>query len=190
MAACRDHFEFHARWAVNIDEMMRSLNEVQPSVIHFSGHGDPGRRCPESVAATRDCSCSTTAAIQLMDERGHPQPVTADALTAIIRSAAPSASLVVLNACFTDTIAEVLRRAVDCVVGINGAISDAAARVFAVGLYRALGNLRSIGNAVEQAIAAMTAYRLSDAALPACRVRPGVDAMRAVLPGLARRRRA
>jgi hypothetical protein len=190
MTASRDHFDFQSRWAVSIDEMMRSLNELQPSIIHFSGHGSRGVRDPQPAGPTdRDVTTLEPASIQLVGERGQPQRVSAHALTAMIQSAAPSARLIVLNACFSDTIAESLRRVVDCVVGMGGAIADAAARVFAVSLYRALGNLRSVGNAVEQAVATMRAHRLPDAALPVCWTRPGVDALRAVLPGLPRRRR-
>jgi hypothetical protein len=189
MTASRDHFDFHSRWAVSVDEMMRSLNELQPSIIHFSGHGSCDVQDPQRpVLMSRDIATPAAACIQLVDERGQPQLVSADALTAMIQSAAPSARLVVLNACFSDAIAESLRRAVDYVIGMAGEIADAAARVFAVSLYRALGNLRSVGNAVEQAVATMMAHRLPDAALPVCWVRPGVDALRAVLPGLPRSR--
>jgi hypothetical protein len=107
----------------------------------------------------------------------------------MIQSAAPSARLVVLNACFSDAIAASLCRVVDYVVGMAGAIADTAARVFAVSLYRALGYWRSIGNAVAQAIAALTAHRLPDATLPVCLTRAGVDAQRAMLPGPRRNRR-
>src|SRR5262245_44686855 len=39
MAPNRDDFRFESRWAVGIDELMRHLNELNPTVIHFSGHG-------------------------------------------------------------------------------------------------------------------------------------------------------
>ena len=39
MTTGRDDFDFRSKWAVSIDEMMRYLNELQPTVIHFSGHG-------------------------------------------------------------------------------------------------------------------------------------------------------
>jgi hypothetical protein len=61
--------------------------------------------------------------------------VSARALTQMIGSAAPSTRIVVLNACYSDVAAEALRGVVDCVVGMRGAFSDAAARSFAVGFY-------------------------------------------------------
>ncbi len=39
MTIGRDRFRFESRWAVSIDELMRHLTELDPTVIHFSGHG-------------------------------------------------------------------------------------------------------------------------------------------------------
>lgn len=68
------------------------------------------------------------------------------------------------------------------------AIGDAAARSFAAAFYRALGNRRSVGNAVEQAIAVLVAEQIPDEHLPCCRTRNGVDAAQMYLsePSIAR----
>jgi hypothetical protein len=100
----------------------------------------------------------------------------------MIGSAAPSARLVVLNACFSDAAAQALRNVVDCVVGMTGAIGDDAARSFAVGFYRALGHRRSVGNAFDQAVATLAAKRLSGDHLPICRTRDGFSAAQVTLP--------
>src|SRR5690348_13887791 len=39
MSPNRDDFRFESRWAVSIDELMRHLTEIDPTVIHLSGHG-------------------------------------------------------------------------------------------------------------------------------------------------------
>lgn len=62
-----------------------------------------------------------------------------------------------------------------------GAIDDDAARSFAVGFYRALGNRRSVGNAVDQAVATLAAKGMPDEVLPRCLTRKGVDAHQVVL---------
>ncbi|MCB0188108.1 MAG: hypothetical protein KDE31_27760, partial [Caldilineaceae bacterium] len=54
---------------------------------------------------------------------------------------------IVLNACYSATQAEGLAAVIDCVVGIEDAISDEAARQFATAFYRGLGYERSIGEA-------------------------------------------
>lgn len=182
-AANRD-FALQSRWAVTIDELMVHLNALRPTVIHFSGHGGDGSQVSSgppardvAAAAARDGS----AGIYLQDASGAPQLVTADALTALIESAASSARIVVLNACYSDTHADALCRVVDCVVGMAGAIGDDAALAFATSFYRALAHQRSVGNAVAQVSATLAAKRLPGHHLPRCRTRAGVDANRILL---------
>jgi hypothetical protein len=158
MTPHRDDFHFESRWAVSIDELMRHLTELDPIVVHFSGHGD---RC---------------AGLLLQGEQGQPQPVSARALAMMVEAAARSVCVVVLNACYTTVQADALRAKVDCIVGMSGAIGDAAARAFAIRFYGALGNRRSIGNAVAQGIAALAAKQFPDEVLPRCVTRDGVNA--------------
>lgn len=158
MTPHRGDFRFESRWAVGIDELMRHLTELDPTVIHVSGHG------------------GGAAGLLLEDERGEPQPVLARALTMMVGTTARNARLVVLNACYTTAQAEALRARIDCVVGMDGAIGDDAARAFAIRFYGALGNRRSIGNAVDQGIAALAARQLPDEVLPRCLTRDGIDA--------------
>ena len=181
----RDEFEFRSKWAVSVDEMMRHLNECLPTIVHFSGHGSTDDRIPDDgpCPPRRDVAVARSAGIRLQDRR-RSQYVSAHALAQMIVSAAPSTRVVVLNACFTGAIAEVLCDMVDCVVGMDGAIGDDAARSFAVGFYRALGNRRSIGNAVAQAVATLAAKHLPDEHLPVCRTRRGVSADQIFLPHL------
>jgi hypothetical protein len=187
MTTGRDDFDFRSKWAVSVDEVMRALNELQPTVIHFSGHGggSSGVYVHDERQALRpdhrDIGAAVAVGIQLQDEHRRPQHVSARALTQMIGSAAPSARLVVLNACYSDALAEVLRGVVDCVVGMRGAIGDDAARSFAVGFYRALGHRRSVANAVEQAVVTMVAKQQSDEHLPICRTRDGVSAAQVVM---------
>ena len=190
MSTCRDDFEFRSKWAMSVDDVMRVLNEVKPTVIHFSGHGsihtgvDTQDESHRRRRARRIIGTVAAAGIQLQDEQRRPQHVSARALTQMIRSAAPSTRLVVLNACFSDAVADALREVVDCVVGMRGAIGDEAARSFAIGFYRALGHRCSVGNAVEQAVATLAAKRLPDEHFPICRTRDGISAARVTLQKL------
>lgn len=154
----RADFRFESRWAVGIDDLMRHLRDLDPTVIHFSGHG------------------GGSAGLMLQDEHGQPQLIEPAALTQLVRAAAHRVRLVVLNACYTTVQAEALCTQVACVVGMDGAIGDLAARKFAVQFYGALGSRRSIGNAVDNGIAVLAAHRLSDERLPHCVTRRGVDA--------------
>jgi hypothetical protein len=188
MTSNREDFEFHSKWAVSVDELARHLMQLQPTIIHFSGHGV----CSEptlvrSPAPHRDLvvpePASASSRICLRDENGSAQAVTARALTMMIKSAAASARVLVLNACYSEAQADELRSAVDCVVGMTGTIHDDAARSFAVGFYRALGNRRSVGDAVEHAVATLAAKQLPDEHLPRCRTRDGVNAYQVVVAG-------
>lgn len=177
----RDDWDLRSKWAVTVDEMMRHFNELCPMIIHFSGHGRGGtvgrssmsRRYVRTVGSDDD---ESSGGIYLRDEHGNPRIVTAHALKKMIRAAATSARVVLLNACHTLSQANTLCTVVDCVIGMAGAIHDDAARSFSVGFYRALGNGRSLGNSVEQAVATLAAKHLPDEHLPRCRTRKGVDA--------------
>jgi CHAT domain-containing protein len=161
MTAHRDAFEFHSRWAVDVNDIQRSLNELQPTIIHFSGHGAL-------------CSPFGEASIVVRGVDGNPHHLTGNALAELIRTAASGVRLVVLNACYTAAMANQLCAVVDGVVTMAGAIADPAARAFAVSLYRALGYMRSVGNAVAQGVAALTAFGLPEARLPTCVTRSGL----------------
>ena len=164
MSPHRDDFQFESRWAVSVDALMRHLNALDPTVIHIAGHG-----------------CKR-AGLTLHGEQA-PQAVSARALAMLIGAAARRTRLVVLNACYSAAHAEALRARIDCVVGMDGAIGDAAARVFAVRFYGALCEGRSVGDAFEQAIATLAARQLPDEVLPRCLTRNGIDAHDVVLAG-------
>jgi hypothetical protein len=160
----RDDFQFESRWAVSIDELMRHLNELAPMVLHFGGHS------------------GGTSGLLFQDEQGRPQPVSGRAFAMMVDAATRDTRVVVLNACSTAALAELLRAKVECVVGMDGAIGDDAARTFAIRFYGALGNRRSIGNAVDQGVAALAAKQMPDEVLPRCVTRDGVDQYHVVLP--------
>jgi hypothetical protein len=181
MTTGRNDLDFRSKWAVTAEEMLRHLNELQPTIIHFSGHGYSGPR--DRVAMmSRHVACSgqrgqrNNSGLYLHGEHSSPQLITAHALRMMIATAASSARVVVLNACYSSTLASALCTVVDCVVGMAGAIRDEAARSFAVGFYRAIGNYRSVGNAVKQAVATLAVKQLPDEHLPRCRTRKGLNA--------------
>jgi hypothetical protein len=168
MTEGRHDFDFRSKWAVTTDDMMRHLNQLRPSVIHFSGHGPEPRDVHDGSGPPHDC-------LYVQDAHGRPQCLHARGLRKMIEAAAASTRVVVLNACYSAVHADELRSVVDCVVGMTGA-SDAAARSFAVAFYRALGHRRSVGNAVEQARAVFEAKDIPGEQLPCCATRDGLDA--------------
>jgi hypothetical protein len=99
----------------------------------------------------------------------------------MIDSSTESARVVVLNSCYSDAQVRELCGVVDCVVGMSGPIQDHDARCFAVGFYRALGNRRSVGQALEHAVATLAAKQLANPWRPRLRTRTGIDPNRLVL---------
>jgi hypothetical protein len=166
----RDELRFESRWAVGIDDVMRHVTELDPTVIHFSGHGG-------------------VTGLLLQDAQGRAQPVSARGLALMIAATARQTRLVVLNACWSQAQAEALCIQIDCVIGMDGALGELAARVFAVRLYGALGNRRSMGNAFSQAVAALAAMQLPEELMPCCLTRAGVDPDEIVLARNTRRPR-
>jgi predicted MPP superfamily phosphohydrolase len=184
MAPGRDEFEFRSKWAVSVDELLRHLNELQPAIIHFSGQFSGAVGTGFDLVDDRSRLRSSSASAGSPGSLREPQHVSPHALAELIRSAAPSTRLVVLNACFDDRLADALCAAVDCTIGLRGGVGDDAARSFAMGFYRGLGYRRSVGVAFAQAAAALAAKQLADDDAAVCRTRRGVSADQISLPRL------
>ena len=133
----RDSLELITKWAVRPDDLLQSLNQHRPHIVHFSGHGNP------------------TEEIVLLDTLGKPKPVSKEALVHLFRALKDNIRVVVLNACFSEPQAEAITGEIDCAIGMMREIGDDAAITFAASFYRAIGFGRSIKEAFDQGIAAL-----------------------------------
>ncbi len=158
----RDRFEFETRWAAEPLDLLRELRDLEPTVVHFSGHG--GQR-----------------GLFFQAPDGRAQLVSTEALAETFGAAGASVKLVVLSACYSEAQAEALLAHVDCVVGMGGAIHDDAARSFAIGFYGGLGERESIVTAYKQGCAAISLEGLRDRDRPQLAARAGVDASKLIL---------
>ncbi len=124
-----DRFRLAQQWAVRIEDLLDALLRHRPTIVHCAGHGSergpalPGGR-HRAIRGGR-----TVALAGLMGVTG-------------------GVCCVVLNACWTDTLADALLGALACVVGMTAAVADAAAIAFAAGFYRALADGESLAAAV------------------------------------------
>lgn len=159
-AEFRDTFELVSRWAVRPLDLLQAFNEVQPHVVHFSGHG------------------SGDAELILEDDAGNTKAVSEAALVALFRTAKDSIRLVLLNACHSEGQAQAVSQHIDCTVGMSTGIGDAAAIVFAPTFYGALAFGRSVGQAFEQGRTALMLEGIPEENTPVLLARPGVDALR------------
>lgn len=159
----RESVNLVSQLAVRPDDLLQSLNEHRPHVVHFSGHGSPYDE------------------IILLDRNGQPKPVAKQALVSLFHTLKDNIRLVVLNACFSRPQAEAISDIVDCTIGMNKAIGDDAAIVFAASLYRAIGFGHSIKQAFDQARTALMLEGIPEEKTPVLLVRSGIDASEVTL---------
>jgi hypothetical protein len=142
----RDMLDLVSEWAVRPGDLQQLLLKHRPHVVHFSGHGTTGAptdvHAPTYLESERELGTTESkhdAQLVLMGDRGEPQPVSQEALVDLFSVLKRDIRVVVLNACHTKPQAEAIAQVVDCCVGMNAAIGDKAAIVFAAAFYRALG---------------------------------------------------
>ena len=87
----------------------------------------------------------------------------------------------VLNACFSHSQANAITQVIDCAIGMSAAISDKAATIFAASFYRAIGFGRSVQEAFEQGVAALTLEGTNESSTPQLLCRSGINPSRVSL---------
>lgn len=162
-----NELELKTEWAVRPDDLLQYLNEHCPHVVHFSGHG------------------STSEELILHDEYDQAKPVSLAALRALFTTLKDNIRLLVLNACYSCPQAEAIVEIIDCAVGMNKAIGDQAAIVFAASFYRALGFGKSVKEAFEQGCTALLLEGIPEENTPELLVKKGVDAGKVFFAGAA-----
>lgn len=162
-SALRAQVRFVPKWAVRPDDLLQTLNEIHPHVVHFSGHGN------------------STGNLVLHGAGEQAKEVTPDAMAFLFRTMKDNVRLVLINACFGDVLAKAVTQYVDCAIGVPNPISDAAAQLFAASFYRALGFGRTVGNAFEQGLASLSLEGIPESEMPKLFVKDGVDATKLIL---------
>jgi hypothetical protein len=131
LAKLRERFELEDRMAVRPADISQALLDVQPQIVHFSGHG------------------TSTGALCFENQVGQVHLVQPDALAALFEQFAHKVNCVLLNACYSETQAKAIAKHIKYVIGMNQAIDDKAAIAFTVGFYQALGAGRTIEDAYK-----------------------------------------
>lgn len=119
-------------WAIRTDQIQMELLNAKPEILHFSGHGNTGLLCFE-------------------DKNGTVAPVSAVAIEGLVKLTS-SIECVVMNACYSDSIAIQLAPHVEAVIGCTESIGDAAATAFSKAFYRALAHGLSLRRAFDLAL--------------------------------------
>lgn len=131
LARLREKFKLNQRMSVRPVDTSQALLDIQPQIVHFSGHGTPsGDLCFEN-------------------QLGEAQPIEPDALAALFEQFSDRVNCVILNACYSVVQANAIVKHINYVIGMNHAIGDKAAIAFSIGFYQALGAGRSIEDAYK-----------------------------------------
>ena len=119
-AKYRDLCELDEAFAVSARDISRKVLDVQPHILHFTGHGDRrGRLIAEAG-----------------DER---QALGPNALGSLLSNFQDSIRLVFLNACYSERSADAILQHIPFVIGMKDAVQDTTAIEFAIGIYDAFG---------------------------------------------------
>lgn len=166
-AKYRDLVTVEQRPAATFQDLMDGLNDIQPHIIHFSGHGGGEMLLMEggSFEGGSEHAVSFPLLVKALDSTDHPP------------------TLLVMNACETLEGAEVILPAVPVVIAMSDAVLDMAAILFAQQFYAALASGQSVGSALKQAKVRIEAAMIDDEAseLPQCLSREDVDIASLVL---------
>lgn len=154
----RDSVSFVTKWAVRPQDVLQAINESNPTIIHFSGHG------------------SEHGEIVFQNPQGNTKLVSKEAIVQTMMSSSDSIRLVFFNTCFSYGQAEAVVEHVDAAIGMNTSIGDDAARVFAAQFYSSIGFGLSLQKAFEQAKAALMLEGIPEETTPELYVKEGLDA--------------
>lgn len=128
----RDSIYFRPHMARQLPDLLDDINEVRPTILHFSGHGS------DSALAFEDADGNT----QMLDNA---------LLGRLLEAAAGGVRLIVFNCCDSAAQAEVAVEHVELAIGMDTAIDDEDAKVFAGQFYNSLGFGLSVAEAFRQA---------------------------------------
>lgn len=153
----REQFVLEQKWAVRPRDIQRTMLDLNPQIVHFSGHGtgDEG--------------------LVFEDETGSAKLVDGEALAGLFELFAEQVDCVVLNGCYSEAQADAISEHINYVIGMNKAIGDRAAIEFAVGFYDALGAGRPVEFAYKFGCAAIRLAGIPEQLTPILKKKPNIE---------------
>jgi hypothetical protein len=137
-----DQFLFKQRHEASASKLQQYLIKFNPQIIHFAGHGD---------------DATEIGIILFQDSKAKKEPASKESITDLFRilnernniTEQDKIRLVVLNACFSQELADEISRYVDCVIGMKNQVNDNAARTFAESFYFGVASGQSVHTAFD-----------------------------------------
>jgi hypothetical protein len=154
----RDSVKLQSCWAVRPMDILQAINEYEPTIVHFSGHG------------------SDKDELVLMDNSRNTKLVPIEAITQAMKVANDNLRIVFFNTCFSYNQAKSIVMHVDAAIGMNKSISDDAARVFSAQFYSSISFGLSVEKSFNQAKAALMLAGIKEENTPELFVKEGIDA--------------
>ncbi len=136
----KDLLEISSESHVRPDNLIAILQQHTPDIVHFSGHAD-------------------NEIVLLENKNGESKFVDGKLMTDIFRNLTNKPKLVVLNACFTNELAQAIADVIGCAIGTPQAIRDSMAIGFSVSFYRNI----AFGESIQKAfLLSIIEFRLLD----------------------------
>ncbi|MCB0844080.1 MAG: CHAT domain-containing protein [Bacteroidetes bacterium] len=121
MSQNRDNIKLESRHAIRVRDLRRSLLEVKPQILHFSGQG------------------TSKGELIIEADRGGSIALTPESVGDLLGLFKETVECVVLNACFSEEQANEIVKHIPFVVGMNNNIDDDLSIEFSLGFYDSLG---------------------------------------------------
>lgn len=159
----RDSIDFVSRWAMRSSDILQAINETNPTIVHFSGHG------------------GETGELALLNPDGTTKMVKQEAISMAMATASDTIRLVVFNACFTESQAISIVDHIETAIGMSDAIGDDAAIIFAAQLYSSIGFGHTLQTSFDQAVAALSLEGIPQLETPRIFAQDGLDLNEVIL---------
>ena len=153
----RDSVVLEDRWAVRTEDLFQAINETEPTIIHFSGHG------------TKD------GELVMEDDFERTKLVSPEAMARVLSTVSDKVKLLVFNACFSIEQAQKATDSIMAAIGMETSISDEAAITFSSRFYSAIGFGLSLKKSYDQACASLMFDAPAEVNTPVLFVGDGVD---------------
>lgn len=153
----RDSVKLESCWALQTIDLLQALNEFNPTIVHFSGHG------------------SDDDEIVFQTQEGSAKLVTKEAIVQTMMASSDNIRLVFFNTCYSRNQAEAISEFVDATIGMNTSIGDKAARVFSSQFYSSIGFGNSVKKAFQQAKALLMMEGIKEENTPELFIKPGLN---------------
>lgn len=159
----RESVKLESCWALQPMDLLQALNDFNPTIVHFSGHG------------------SDEDEIVFQAQDGTAKLVSKEAIVQTMMASSENIRLVFFNTCYSRNQAEAVSQFVDATIGMNTSIGDEAARVFSSQFYSSIGFGFSVGKAFQQAKALLMMEGIKEENTPQLFVKDGLNAEEIIL---------